>query len=102
MPLSSAVCGTRCWEGRNFFTYASSDFHSRGAYKASERFSTTDFFPGEYEKTYIPSKPNSGLRPQDVLDGLRSGNAYYTQGDLVGPDMTFTANVAGKAATKTM
>ena len=31
-----------------------------------------------------------------MLDGLRSGNAYYTQGDLVGPDLTFTANVVGK------
>jgi len=88
-------------EGQNFFTFASSDFHQRGLFKATERGSTADFFPGEYEKTYVPSKP-SNFRPQDALNGLRSGNAYYTQGDLIGPDMTFTANVVGKAPTKTM
>jgi hypothetical protein len=89
-------------EGRNFFTFASSDFHQRGLFKASERGSTADFFPGEYEKTYVPAKPKANFRPQDVLDGLRSGNAYYMQGDLIGPDMTYTANVVGKNVTKTM
>jgi hypothetical protein len=90
-------------EGRNFFTYASSDFHQRGSFKATERFSNADFFPGEYEKTYVPSKKGT-VRPQFVLDGLRSGNAYYTQGDLIGSDLTFTANVVGKGAgaAKTM
>ncbi len=89
-------------EGRNFFTFASSDFHQRGQFKASERFSTADFFPGEYQKTYVPSK-NNNVRPQDVLNGLRSGNAYYTTGDLIGPEMTFTASIVGKNGTpKTM
>lgn len=37
-----------------------------------------------------------------MLDGLRSGNAYYTTGDLIGPDLTFTANVNGKGGAKTM
>lgn len=90
-------------EGRNFFTYASSDFHQRGLFKSTERGSTADFFPGEYQKTYVPAMPKTNFKPQDVLDGLRSGNAYYTQGDLVGREMTFTASVVGKTGTpKTM
>lgn len=83
-------------EGRNFFTFASSDFHQRGSFKSTDYQSTADFFPGEYQKTYIADRPNANFRPQDVLDGLRSGNAYYTQGDLVGSDLTFTAKVVGK------
>ena len=90
-------------EGRNFFTFASSDFHQRGLFKATDRQSTADFFPGEYQKTYVPESRKANFRPQDVVDGLRSGNAYYTSGDLIGPDLSYTANIAGKnGATVTM
>ena len=92
-------------EGRNFFTFASSDFHQRGVFTSAQRQTTNDFFPGEYQKTYIPPKPHANFRPQDILDGLRSGNAFYTSGDLIGRDMSFTARVVGSATgvpSKTM
>lgn len=64
-------------DGRKFFNFASSDFHSD---------SGADFWPGEYLKTYVKVKDinNDGNYTQDeVLAGLRSGNVYSVHGDLV-------------------
>ena len=89
-------------EGRNFFFYASSDFHQRGGFGATDRRTTADFFPGEYEKTYVP-KPKSGpLRPQTAVDGLRSGNAFAVQGDLITAEFTMEAKVVGHDDTSKM
>jgi hypothetical protein len=82
-------------EGRNFFFFASSDFHQRGGFGANERQSTADFFPGEYEKLYIPRPKNGPLRPQTAVDGMRAGNSFSVQGDLITGDFTFEANVVG-------
>ena len=41
-------------EGRNWFFYASSDWHNRGQFSIYETGSTNDFYPGEYQKLYIP------------------------------------------------
>ena len=80
-------------EGRNFFFFQSSDWHSRGIFGARDRASTADFFPGEYSRLYIPNQTT--FRAQSVLDGMRSGNTYSTSGDLIGPDMTFRASANG-------
>ncbi|MFA7061839.1 MAG: metallophosphoesterase, partial [Pedobacter sp.] len=64
-------------DGRKFFNFASSDFHSD---------SGADFWPGEYLKTYIKVKDlnNDGNYTQDeVLTGMRSGNAYSVHGDMI-------------------
>jgi len=57
-------------EGRNFWLFASSDFHSEGG----------DFYPGEYQKTYTYAKNKSA---QALVDGLRSGNTWVVEGDLI-------------------
>jgi hypothetical protein len=58
-------------EGRAWWLFASSDFHS----------DSPDFWPGEYQKTYtyITDKTN----PQSYVDGLRSGNSFIVNGDLI-------------------
>jgi len=71
-------------EGRNWWFFASSDWHNRGSFGPDDRRSTQDFFPGEYQRTYTlvrsgASKP----RPQAIVDGLRSGNNFSSSGQLI-------------------
>jgi hypothetical protein len=58
-------------EGRGFWLFASSDFHS----------TVEDFWPGEYQKTY--TYVTNRMDPVAIVAGLRSGNSFVTEGDLV-------------------
>jgi len=71
-------------EGRNFWFFASSDWHNRGSFGPDDRRSTQDFYPGEYQRNYTMVR-NGGdkLRPQSIVDGLRTGNNYVTSGQLI-------------------
>jgi len=71
-------------EGRNFWFFASSDWHSRGAFSVDDRRSDNDFWPGEYQRNYTMVR-NSGSRstPQQIVDGLRSGNTWVDSGQLI-------------------
>ncbi|MEW6720248.1 MAG: hypothetical protein AB1346_07350 [Thermodesulfobacteriota bacterium] len=63
-------------EGRGFYNFASSDFHGTG----------NDFWPGEYQKTYVKAKVSGRhgeIRQEDVVAGLRSGNSFAVHGDLI-------------------
>jgi len=71
-------------EGRNFWFFASSDWHNRGNFGPDDRRSTQDFFPGEYQRNYALVRNDSHkIRPQNVVDGLRTGNNFGTQGQLI-------------------
>jgi hypothetical protein len=64
-------------DGRKFFNFASSDFHNDAG---------ADFWPGEYLKTYVKVKDlnNDGVySPEEVVAGLRSGNAFSVHGDII-------------------
>jgi hypothetical protein len=78
-------------EGRNFFIYVSSDWHNRGAGGARDSFTTSDFIPGEYTKLYVPNTER--FRGQSIIEGMRSGNSYSVNGDLIGPNLVFRAKV---------
>ena len=67
-------------DGRRFFNFDSSDFHDDGTNDG------VDFWPGEYEKTYVKVKSsghNGKYMQEDVINGLRSGNAFAVHGDLI-------------------
>lgn len=83
-------------EGRNWFFYASSDWHNRGSFDPYQRESTQDFYPGEYQRLYIP-RPAAGttLRPQHIFDSVRAGNSFSVSGDLITKEFTYTAEIAG-------
>ena len=68
-------------EGRRFWIVATSDSH---AHYTDEARPGSDFWPGEYQKTYVfAQRSYSG-----VLDGLRNGRMFAVAGDLVtGLDM---------------
>jgi hypothetical protein len=80
-------------EGRNFFVYVSSDWHNRGAGGARDSFTTGDFIPGEYTKLYVPNAGN--FQAQSIIDGMRSGNSYSVNADIIGPDLVFRAKSRG-------
>ena len=74
-------------EGRHFWLFANSDFHSDlGA----------DYWPGQYQKThtYVADKKN----PQAIVDGLRSGNSFVAQADLI-DGLGFSAQYGSEKAT---
>jgi hypothetical protein len=71
-------------EGRNWWFFASSDWHNRGAFGHDDRRSTNDFYPGEYQRNYTMVRNGSDrLNPQNIVDGLRSGNTWVATGQLV-------------------
>ena len=71
-------------EGRNYWFFASSDWHNRGAFGADDRRSSQDFYPGEYQRNYTLVRNGSDkLRPQTIVDGLRSGNVFTDSGQLI-------------------
>ena len=71
-------------EGRGFWFFASSDWHNRGTFGPDERRSTQDFYPGEYQRNYTLVKNGADkIRPQAIVDGLRSGNNFATGGQII-------------------
>jgi len=71
-------------EGRNWWFFASSDWHNRGSFGPDDRRTTGDFFPGEYQRTYTMVRSGGNKpRPQTIVDGLRSGNNFSTSGQII-------------------
>ena len=71
-------------EGRNFWFFASSDWHNRGSFGPDDRRSTQDFYPGEYQRNYTMVRNGTDkIRPQAVVDGLRTGNNFAASGQLI-------------------
>jgi hypothetical protein len=72
-------------EGRVFSLFANSDFHDVG----------DDFLPGEYLKNYVYTKSHNA---QGIVDGLRSGNTYVVEGDLI-DSLRFSISYKKKSAS---
>ncbi len=88
-------------EGRNWWFFASSDWHNRGMFGPDDRRSTQDFYPGEYQRNFTMVRDTDGtyhreddrdddkrkgkgkLSPQSIVDGLRTGNTFTTSGQLI-------------------
>jgi len=71
-------------EGRNWWFFGSSDWHNRGTFGSDDRRTTQDFYPGEYQRNYaLVRNGTDKLRPQTIVDGLRSGNVFVSSGQLI-------------------
>jgi hypothetical protein len=71
-------------EGRNFWFFASSDWHNRGSFGPDDRRTSQDFYPGEYQRAYTLVRNGSDkLRPQTIVDGMRSGNSFSASGQII-------------------
>lgn len=75
-------------EGRNWWITSTSDSHMH--YTEGR----TDFWPGEYSKTYVYSEKNY----DDVLSGLRSGHVFVSTGDLIQALFVTVTSSSSKAA----
>jgi len=85
-------------EGRNFWIFNNSDYHNRGAFGPDDPRSTNDQYPGEFNKSYILTRSGGqALTPQHIVDGMRSGNTYYVNGDLIDRMGYVVCKVNGKA-----
>lgn len=73
-------------EGRRFWLFASSDCHDEAG----------DFYPGEYQKTYTYTTAKTA---QAIVDGLRSGNSWVVEGDLI-DSLIFNIETIDQARTK--
>ncbi|MEN2281331.1 hypothetical protein AAGF08_04270 [Algoriphagus sp. SE2] len=60
-------------EGRRWWITANSDSH------VNWREGGSDFWPGEYSKTYVFAQKNH----DDIIDGIRNGRVFVTLGDLI-------------------
>jgi hypothetical protein len=77
-------------EGRRFWIVATSDSH---AHYADQSRAGSDFWPGEYQKTYVHAR-----RTYDaVLEGLRNGRVFAVAGDLVS-ELEVEAKVGARTA----
>lgn len=95
-------------EGRNWWLFASSDYHNRGVpeYNSAANpggwqdvtSSAADFWPGEYQKDYIFVNQAPPYTAQGIIDGMRSGNSFIVQGDLI-TGLNFTAQLGGTGGT---
>jgi hypothetical protein len=85
-------------EGRNWWFFASSDWHNRGTFGPDDRRSTQDFLPGEYQRNYtMVREGDTKMRPQMIVDGLRSGNNFAASGQLI-DRLAFVACIGDHAA----
>jgi hypothetical protein len=88
-------------EGRRYWFFASSDWHSRGSFPYNDRRSTGDFFPGEYQRAYsLVRNGTDKLRPQTIVDGMRTGNSFSTTGQII-DRLAFVACVSYPIAPRT-
>ena len=87
-------------EGRNWWFFASSDWHSRGAFGSDDRRSDNDFWPGEYQRNYAMVRHGGRRRtPQAIVDGLRSGNNWVDSGQLI-DRLAFVACIGNPSGRK--
>ena len=77
-------------EGRRFWILATSDSH---AHYTDQARPGSDFWPGEYQKTYVHAQRSY----RGVLDGLRSGRIFAVAGDLIS-QLDVTAKGANRSA----
>lgn len=89
-------------EGRRFYFFASSDWHSRGSFGPLDFESTNDFWPGEYQRQYTLTPDNiERFRDpaQAIVGALHSGNSYSVQGQLIDRNLEFKACSRRSCAT---
>jgi len=87
-------------EGRHFWIFDNSDFRVYSkSYKDGNGITVGvqyyDFWPGQYNKTWTFANKNT---PQAVVDGMRSGNVFVVNGDLI-DGLKFTVGAGRKSST---
>ena len=74
-------------EGRRWWITSTSDSHRNW------RDGGSDFWPGEYSKTYVLAERSY----DDILDGIRNGRVFVTTGDLISELEVIATMVGGES-----
>lgn len=86
-------------EGRRFWYFASSDWHSRGSFGPLDFEANNDFWPGEYQEQYSYIEEYGDDPAKNIVDSLRSGNTFAVQGQLISKKFIFEACSGNECAT---
>ena len=84
-------------EGRRFYNFANSDFHFK--ISSSEQYSS-GYWASEFSRNYTWVEPGDDQQFtfSDVVEGMRSGNSYSVNGELIS-DLSFTVSDGKGSAT---
>lgn len=85
-------------EGRRFYNFTNSDFHFK---ISSNQNYSSGYWASEFSRnwTWVEPGEDQQFKFSDVVEGLRSGNSYAVNGELIS-DLTFTvADTEGNNAT---
>lgn len=87
-------------EGRHFWIFDNSDFHKYTSSLKNAAGTTVgvqyyDFWPGQYAKNYVYEQNHSA---QALVDGMRSGDVYDVNGDIIN-GLRFTVAAGTHSAT---
>ncbi|GAA0488982.1 hypothetical protein GCM10008986_13430 [Salinibacillus aidingensis] len=75
-------------EGRHWWITSTSDSH------VNWRDGGTDFWPGEYSKTYVKAEKNY----EDIMESIRAGKIFVTTGDLIS-ELDINVQTGGSSVT---
>lgn len=84
-------------EGRRFYNFANSDFHFKVS--SNEQYSS-GYWASEFSRNYTWVEPGDDnmFSFSDVVEGMRSGNSYSVNGELIS-DLDFQVTSNGGSAT---
>lgn len=84
-------------EGRRFYNFANSDFHFK---ISSNKEYGSGYWPSEFSRNYtwVETGEDGVYDFRDVVDGMRSGNSYSVNGELIS-DLQFNVKKDENLAT---
>ena len=84
-------------EGRRFYNFANSDFHFK---ISSNKEYGSGYWPSEFSRNYtwVETGEDGVYDFRDVVDGMRSGNSYSVNGELIS-DLQFNLKKDENLAT---
>lgn len=90
ISVTGGVWDAMLSEGRRFFNFSNSDFHFK--ISSNENYSS-GYWSNEFSRNYTWVEPGEDetFTYRDVVTGMRSGNSYSVNGNLIS-DLTFTVS----------
>ncbi len=97
ISVTGGVWDSLLSEGRRFYNFANSDFHFK---ISSNKEYASGYWPSEFSKNYTwVEKGENGIYDfTDVVEGMRSGNSYSVNGELI-TDLQFTVKQGDNSVT---
>ena len=97
ISVTGGVWDAMLSEGRRFYNFANSDFHFK--ISSNEQYAS-GYWPSEFSRNYTWVEPGEDgkFTFADVVNGMRSGNSYSVNGELIS-DLQFQVASGDSSAT---